>query len=75
MLDQIARHGSFDLAIEAKCDDGVDGHHLIEDLAICLGEAFDKALGSKRGIERYSFVLPMDDSLAQVAIDLEEDPG
>jgi len=70
MLDQIARHGSFDLAIEAKGDDGVDGHHLIEDLAICLGEAFDKALGSKRGIERYSFVLPMDDSLAQVAIDL-----
>lgn len=70
MLDQIARHGSFDLTIEAKGDAGVDGHHLIEDLAICLGEAFRKALGSKKGIERYSFVLPMDDCLAQVAVDL-----
>jgi imidazoleglycerol-phosphate dehydratase/histidinol-phosphatase len=70
MLDQIARHGSFDLEIEAKGDSGVDGHHLIEDLAICLGGAFSKALGSKKGIERYSFVLPMDDCLAQVAIDL-----
>jgi imidazoleglycerol-phosphate dehydratase/histidinol-phosphatase len=70
MLDQIARHGSFDLTIEAKGDCGVDGHHLIEDLAICLGEAFRKALGSKKGIERYSFVLPMDDCLAQVAVDL-----
>ena len=70
MLDQIARHGSFDLEIEAKGDIQVDGHHLIEDLAICLGEAFLKAAGSKKGIERYSFVLPMDDCLAQVALDL-----
>ena len=70
MLDQIARHGNFDLEIEARGDTGVDGHHLIEDLAICLGEAFRKALGSKKGIGRYSFVLPMDDCLAQVAIDL-----
>lgn len=70
MLDQIARHGNFDLIIEGKGDEGVDGHHLIEDMAICLGEAFVKALGSKKGIERYSFVLPMDDCLAQVAIDL-----
>jgi len=70
MLDQIARHGSFDLTIEAKGDSGMDGHHLIEDMAICIGEAFRKALGSKKGIERYSFVLPMDDCLAQVAVDL-----
>src|SRR5664280_35290 len=70
MLDQLARHGSFDLIIKASGDKGVDGHHLIEDLAICLGEAFLKAAGSKKGIERYSFILPMDDCLAQVAIDM-----
>jgi len=70
MLDQIARHGNFNLSIDAKGDTGVDGHHLIEDLAICLGEAFRKALGSKKGIERFSFVLPMDDCLAQTAVDL-----
>ncbi|MBN1108778.1 MAG: bifunctional histidinol-phosphatase/imidazoleglycerol-phosphate dehydratase HisB [Bacteroidales bacterium] len=70
MLDQIARHGNFDLSVRASGDRGDDGHHLIEDTAICLGDAFGKALGSKKGIERYSFVLPMDDCLAQVAIDL-----
>ncbi len=70
MLDQIARHGNFDLTIEAKGDTGVDGHHLIEDVAICLGEVFRKAIGSKKGLERYSFFLPMDDCLAQVAVDL-----
>ncbi|HBE42633.1 MAG TPA: bifunctional histidinol-phosphatase/imidazoleglycerol-phosphate dehydratase [Bacteroidales bacterium] len=70
MLDQIARHGGFDLTINAAGDLNVDAHHLTEDLAICLGEAFYKALGSKKGIERYSFVLPMDDCLAQVAADL-----
>lgn len=70
MLDQISRHGNFDLAIKAIGDEGIEGHHLIEDLAICLGEAFREALGSKKGIERYSFVLPMDDCLAQVAVDL-----
>jgi imidazoleglycerol-phosphate dehydratase / histidinol-phosphatase len=70
MLDQIARHGSFYLIIKASGDNGIDGHHLIEDLAICLGEAFLKAAGSKKGIERYSFVLPMDDCLAQVAVDM-----
>ncbi len=68
MLDQIASHGNFNLLITAKGDIGVDKHHLIEDLAICLGEAFRKAVGSKKGIERYS--LPMDDCLVQVAIDL-----
>jgi imidazoleglycerol-phosphate dehydratase/histidinol-phosphatase len=70
MLDQLARHGGFDLTIHASWDLKVDEHHLIEDLAICLGEAFLKASGSKKGIERYNFVLPMDDCLAQVAVDL-----
>lgn len=70
MLDQIARHGGFDLSVHAKGDLEVDMHHLVEDTAICLGEAFHNALGSKKGIQRYSFVLPMDDCLAQFAIDL-----
>ncbi len=69
MLDQIARHGSLDLKIEVKGDLQVDEHHTIEDTAIALGECFAKALGSKIGIERYGFCLPMDDCLAQVAID------
>ncbi len=69
MLDQIARHGSIDLKITAKGDLHIDEHHTIEDTAITLGEAFLKALGDKRGIERYGFCLPMDDALAQVAID------
>jgi imidazoleglycerol-phosphate dehydratase / histidinol-phosphatase len=70
MLDQIARHGSFDLTINAVGDTGVDNHHVVEDVALCLGEAFNKAAGSRKGIERYSFVLPMDDCLAQVAVDM-----
>lgn len=70
MLDQIARHANFDLEIEAQGDRFVDNHHLVEDLAIVLGDVFRMALGSKRGIQRYSFVLPMDDCLAQVAVDL-----
>lgn len=69
MLDQIARHGSLDLKIKVKGDLQVDEHHTIEDTAIALGECFSKALGSKIGIERYGFCLPMDDCLAQVAID------
>lgn len=70
MLEQIARHGNIDIMIQAKGDLKVDEHHTIEDVGIALGEAFLKALGGKKGIERYSFVLPMDDCLAQVAIDL-----
>jgi imidazoleglycerol-phosphate dehydratase/histidinol-phosphatase len=70
MLDQVARHGNFDLKINAQGNIKDNGHHLIEDVAICLGEAFMKAAGSKKGIERYSFVLPMDDCLAQVAVDM-----
>lgn len=69
MLEQIARHGGVDLRIIAKGDLHIDEHHTIEDTAITLGEAFAKALGDKRGIERYGFCLPMDDALAQVALD------
>lgn len=69
MLDQIARHGMVDLTIEAKGDLHIDEHHTIEDTGITLGEAFAKALGNKRGIERYGFALPMDEAEAKVLID------
>ncbi len=69
MLDQLARHGQLDLNIKVAGDLEVDEHHTIEDTAIALGEVFSEALGSKLGIERYGFCLPMDDCLAQVAID------
>ena len=69
MLDQIARHGNMDLTINVKGDLEVDEHHTIEDTMIALGELFAKVLGNKLGIERYGFCLPMDDCLAQVAID------
>lgn len=69
MLDQLARHGQMDLEIQVDGDLEVDEHHTIEDTAIALGELFSKALGNKLGIERYGFTLPMDDCLAQVAID------
>jgi imidazoleglycerol-phosphate dehydratase/histidinol-phosphatase len=69
MLDQIARHGQIDMEIAVKGDLEVDEHHTIEDTAIALGEVFAKALSNKLGIERYGFCLPMDDCLAQVAID------
>ena len=69
MLDQIARHGNMDLDLKVNGDLEVDEHHTIEDTAIVLGEAFATALGNKLGIERYGFCLPMDDCLAQVAID------
>ena len=69
MLDQIARHGQLDLNILVKGDLEVDEHHTIEDTAIALGELFAETLGNKLGIERYGFCLPMDDCLAQAAID------
>ena len=69
MLDQIARHGNMDLTIKVNGDLEVDEHHTIEDTGIVLGEAISIALGKKKGIERYGFLLPMDDCLAQVGID------
>ena len=69
MLDQLARHGQMDLEIKVDGDLEVDEHHTIEDTAIALGEVFGNALGNKLGIERYGFCLPMDDCMAQVAID------
>jgi imidazoleglycerol-phosphate dehydratase / histidinol-phosphatase len=69
MLDQIGRHGNMDLTIKVDGDLEVDEHHTIEDTMIAFGELFHKALGDKLGIERYGFCLPMDDCLAQVAVD------
>lgn len=70
MLHQLARHGGIDLTVHVRGDLHVDEHHTIEDTAIALGEAIYEALGNKLGIERYGFCLPMDDALAQVAVDL-----
>ena len=69
MLEQIGKHGGIDLTIRVKGDLYVDEHHTIEDTAIALGECIYQALGSKRGIERYGYCLPMDDCLCQVALD------
>ena len=69
MLDQLGRHSGADLKIKVDGDLQIDEHHTIEDTAIAVGEAFAKALGNKAGINRYGFMLPMDDCLAQVAID------
>ena len=69
MLEQIARHGQLDLFVNCKGDLHIDEHHTIEDTGIALGEAFAKALGNKLGVERYGYCLPMDDALAQAAID------
>ncbi len=69
MLEQIARHGNIDLSLHCKGDLNVDEHHTMEDTALVLGEGLLKALGDKRGIERYGYTLPMDDCLCQVALD------
>ena len=69
MLEQLGKHGSTDLSIQVKGDLHIDEHHTIEDTALALGDAYAKALGDKKGIYRYGFLLPMDDALAQVAID------
>lgn len=70
MMEQVARHGNFDLVIRAEGDLQVDEHHTVEDVAITLGEAFNKALGNRKGIDRYGFLLPMDESLSGITLDL-----
>lgn len=70
MLELFSKHSLIDLDIKAKGDLQVDEHHTVEDVGICLGEAIRRALGDKKGIERYGFLLPMEEALAEVAIDL-----
>jgi imidazoleglycerol-phosphate dehydratase len=71
MLDLFTRHGAFDLRVEATGDLHVDDHHTVEDVGICLGQAFRQALGDKAGIRRYGhFTLPMEETLVSVAVDL-----
>jgi len=75
MLDHIARHGLFDLRIAAKGDTHIDAHHTVEDVGICLGKAFNTALGDARGISRYGHaVVPMDEALAEATVDVSGRP-
>lgn len=75
MLTLFAKHGLFDLDVSAKGDLQVDGHHTVEDVGICLGQAFKEALGTKEGIARYGFfILPMDEALATVSVDISGRP-
>jgi imidazoleglycerol-phosphate dehydratase len=76
MLDQIARHGMFDLDIQAEGDLHIDGHHTVEDVGITLGQAFAKAIGDKKGVRRYGHAyVPLDEALSRVVIDLSGRPG
>ena len=76
MLDQVARHGMFDLAVKAKGDLEIDAHHTVEDIGISLGQAFRRALGDKRGIRRYGHAyVPLDEALSRVVLDFSGRPG
>ena len=76
MLDLFAKHGQFDLRVEANGDTYIDDHHTTEDIAICLGAVLREALGDKKGIKRYgNFFIPMDETLAQVVVDLSNRPA
>src|SRR5215207_5631532 len=76
MLDQIARHGVFDLDVEAKGDLHIDAHHTVEDVGITLGQALAKAVGDKKGVRRYGHAyVPLDEALSRVVIDLSGRPG
>jgi imidazoleglycerol-phosphate dehydratase len=75
MLEAFARHGLFDLELSADGDVDIDGHHVVEDVGLCLGDAFQQALGDKRGIRRYGECsLPMDETLAQAVVDFSGRP-
>lgn len=76
MLDQVARHGMMDIAVHAKGDLHIDAHHTVEDIGITLGQAFIKALGDKKGINRYGHAyVPLDEALSRVVLDLSGRPG
>ena len=76
MIDQIARHGMMDIAIEAKGDLHIDAHHTVEDIGITLGQAFAKAVGDKKGVRRYGHsYVPLDEALSRVVLDLSGRPG
>jgi imidazoleglycerol-phosphate dehydratase len=76
MLDQVARHGLFDLAVSAKGDLDIDHHHTVEDIGITLGQALERAIGDKKGIVRYGHAyVPLDEALSRVVIDLSGRPG
>jgi len=76
MLDQIARHGHFDLEVEAKGDLEIDAHHTVEDIGIALGQAITEAVGDKKGLTRYGHAyVPLDESLSRVVVDLSGRPG
>ena len=76
MLDQVARHGAMDLAVEAKGDLEIDAHHTVEDIGITLGQAFAKALGDKKGIRRYGHAyVPLDEALSRAVVDFSGRPG
>jgi imidazoleglycerol-phosphate dehydratase len=76
MLEQIARHGMFDLTVKANGDTHIDDHHTVEDIGITLGQAFSAAIGDKKGIQRYGFAyVPLDEALSRVVIDFSGRPG